>query len=67
MSEGQVYELHLSWSQFDHLEHAADIMVLGHHYIDSMEEAVEFLAKKYIAEEAPKFEMGYDESEEAAK
>ena len=53
-----LHPLNLTWEQFDALEEAADIMALGHHYVDTLDEAVYYLAQKYIDEYGPEFEAG---------
>ena len=56
-----LHNLQLTWEQFDALEEAADIMALGHHYVDTLEEALHYLAKKYIDEYEPQFETSWIE------
>ena len=61
---GNKYQLELTWQQMDKVEESADIMAMGHIYVNHLEEAVEFLADKFIAEEGPKYEMEWEELEE---
>ena len=52
----ETHVLRLNQAQFDLVEEAADIMALGHIYVNSFEEAVQYLAKWYIENEGPGFE-----------
>lgn len=61
--KNEMHLLCLSWEQFDALEEAADIMALGHRYVDTMEEAVHYLAARYVEQEGPKFEACWTEEE----
>lgn len=52
----ELHTLNLTWEQFDALEEAADIMALGHHYVDRLEDAIDYLAQKHIDEFGSGFE-----------
>ncbi len=55
--------LKLTWEQFDALEEASDIMAMEGYYCNTMEDAVHYLSRKYIAEIGPHYEVEFEGSE----